>query len=47
MEAGIIDIHLGGCTLPGPSYKCSSCGEELTMGPRRQLTTFIGDWPFE
>ena len=44
MEAGVIDIHLGGCTIPGPSYKCSACSQELTVDPLRQLVPYVEDW---
>jgi hypothetical protein len=47
METGIIDIHLGGCTLPGPSYRCSACNQQLSVGPGRRLVPFDGDWPDE
>jgi hypothetical protein len=44
LEAGVIDIHLGGCTVPGPSYKCSACGQELALDSTRQLVPHIEDW---
>ena len=44
MDAGIIDIHIGGCMLPGPSYQCSACGQELSTAPGRKLVPFTGDW---
>ena len=47
MDAGIIDIHIGGCVLPGPSYQCSACGQELSTAPGRKLVPFTGDWGSE
>jgi hypothetical protein len=44
MEAGVIDIHLGGCTVPGPSYKCSACDQELTVDSTRQLVPHVEVW---
>ena len=43
----VIDIHIGGCMLPGPSYQCSACGQELDSGPGRKLVPFTGDWASE
>lgn len=47
METGTIDIHIGGCTIPGPSYQCSACGQKLSGGPGQQLSPFVGGWPSE
>jgi hypothetical protein len=45
MEAGVIDIRLGGCTVPGPSYKCSACDQEFSLDSTRQLVPHVEDLP--